>query len=66
MTNLRLPSYWPGMSYTAKAGFLLATGQARDWSNACSILRNRRKTKRGTPMAAAVADTKFWYLKDNL
>jgi hypothetical protein len=53
MSNLRLPYFWRGMSYTAKAAHLCETRQARDYSHACSILagmkRHSRHQHRPTP-----------------
>lgn len=36
--SLRLPTFFRGMGYTAKAGYLASSGQARDYSHACSLL----------------------------
>jgi hypothetical protein len=49
MSGLRLPNFWSGMSYCAKAGWLTASGQAKDFSHACSILAKMRRPKRNPP-----------------
>jgi hypothetical protein len=36
--NLRLPSNWRTLGFTQKAAYLCSTRQARDYSEACSIL----------------------------
>ena len=38
INRAKLPSFWSGMSYVAKAAFLCAQGQARDFNEACSLL----------------------------
>lgn len=43
---MNLPPTWNRMSFTAKAGYLAATCQARDYSHACSILAKMRGPKR--------------------
>lgn len=46
--TLRLPSFWHGMGFTAKAGYLCQIGAARDFSHACSVLASlRKKRKKG-------------------
>ena len=55
--NLRLPYFWAGMGHVAKAGYLVASAQARSYEEACRILRGLRKpTPRKYPQADAVAD----------
>jgi hypothetical protein len=50
------------MSFTAKAAHLVVTCQARDFTEACSILgRQRRAKKRPTPTQAAAANTQYWW-----
>ena len=57
MSTLRLPSFWQGMGFTAKAGYLCATHQAKDYSDACRILRSRRApTRRTYPKPDPVAE----------
>jgi hypothetical protein len=41
MTNL--PSWWPNSSYCAKAAWLCATGRAKTFEAACSMLARRGK-----------------------
>lgn len=36
--NLRLPPQWRTLSWHARAAYLCATRQARDFSEACSML----------------------------
>ncbi len=62
-TPLRLPSFWKGMSFTAKAAHLCTTKQAKDYSDACRILGSMKK-KRVTPRRAEVAPQSLWYLRD--
>lgn len=50
MTTLRLPFFWRRMSWTNRAGYLLATHQAKDFSDACSILAKMRPKKRAAPV----------------
>ena len=55
--NLRLPSFWSGMGFTAKAGYLVASAQARSYEEACRILRSLRKpTPRKYPRPDPVAE----------
>lgn len=49
MKTLRLPNNWGTLGFTAKAGWLTQTGQARDYSEACSILGRRGGRKRRKP-----------------
>lgn len=42
----RLPSFWSGMSFCAKAAWLVTARMARDYNEACSMLaRLPRKPK---------------------
>lgn len=41
--SVKTPYFWKGMSFTAKAGYLCATKQARDYSHACSLLAARKR-----------------------
>lgn len=43
---MNLPYFWKGMSFTARAGWLLAAGRARDYSEACSMLAKMKRPKR--------------------
>ena len=43
---MKTPTFWKGMSFTAKAGYLTATRQARDYSEACSMLAKMKRPKR--------------------
>ncbi len=60
-TPLRLPSFWKGMGFCARAGYLCATNQAKDYSDACRILGGMKK-KRVTPKTVPGS---LWYLRDN-
>ncbi len=60
-TPLRLPTFWKGMSWCAKAGWLLSSRQASDYSDACRILGSMKK-KRVTPKTVPGP---LWYLRDN-
>lgn len=55
--SLRLPSNWHTLGFTQKAAYLCSTRQARDYSEACSILAKlpRRKKK---PAAVYTPDTR--------
>jgi hypothetical protein len=50
MNGLRLPHFWSGMGFTARAGYLCATYQARDFAEACSLLAKMRRPKRNPPV----------------
>lgn len=52
--TLRLPNFWSGMSFTAKAAYLCSTNQAKDYSHACQILRSFRRRPRAKPTQAEV------------
>ena len=39
----RLPTWWRRAGISAKADFLVRTGEARSYSEACSLLCARRK-----------------------
>lgn len=62
--NLRLPSFFRGMSWVNKAGYLVSSGQARDFSHACSILAALPRKPRPrdlTPKAVAdLEKRKLW------
>lgn len=66
MKELRLPSSWRGMSFTNKAGYLCATHQAKDYSEACSILREMRGPRKPAPAPRQKAKPTplAWYQKD--
>jgi hypothetical protein len=46
---MKKPSFWKGMSFTAKAGYLTATRQARNYSEACAMLAAQPRRKKTTP-----------------
>lgn len=56
MSALRLPYFWRGMGFTAKAAYLCSSNQAKSYSDACSILRSMRrpKTRRVEPVKATL------------
>jgi hypothetical protein len=53
--DIRKPPFWNRMSFTAKAGYLCASKQARDYSEACSMLAKqpRRPLPKRTPKEIA-------------
>lgn len=63
MKTYRLAPTWHRMGWTAKAGWLCATGQARDYSDACSILWSFRKRRVPPTVQVVVArneQLKLW------
>jgi hypothetical protein len=51
MSNL--PEWWRRASFTAKAAYLVRTGEAIDFAAACSIMAQRRRRKVPRPAAKA-------------
>lgn len=51
----RLPHFWRGMSFTAKAAWLCTARLARDYSEACAILASMRR-----PRTVATAKDYWW------
>lgn len=49
MTAIRKPTFWHRMSWAQKAAYLCSSRQARDYSEACSILARQPRRKRATP-----------------
>lgn len=43
---MNLPHFWRGMSFTAKAAWLLSAHHARSYEEACSMLAKMRRPKR--------------------
>ncbi len=54
MSALRLPSQWRTLSFPQKAAYLCTTKQARDYSEACSMLA--RLPRRPKPRQIATTD----------
>jgi len=46
MNSLRLPYFWSRLSFVQKAAYLCSSKQAKDYSDACSILASFRRKKR--------------------
>ena len=61
--KLRLPYFWKGMSWTARAGWLCSSKQARDYSHACSILASMPRRKAAIVTAKVVPQT--WYNRED-
>lgn len=65
--TLRRSSNWRTLSFPQKAGYLCSTRQARDYSDACSILAKLPRSPRRRP--PAILDTKarakMWWLKES-
>lgn len=64
MSELRLPSFWKGMGWTAKAGWLLSSRQAKDYPDACRILNSLKNPKRPLAPKPIREPEKLWYQKD--
>lgn len=60
-----LPQWWSHGSFTAKAGWLAASGRAKSFTEACSMLAKMRSRKKPTPVQAAVAEKNYWWNKEN-
>lgn len=43
INRAKLPSHWRNMGFTVRAAYLCSTGQARNYSEACSMLARSRK-----------------------
>jgi hypothetical protein len=59
--KLNLPRFWRGMGWTEKAAYLCRTHQARDFADACAILRAMPRKKKPAPKQVS---PDYWYLKD--
>lgn len=55
MNNLNLPFFWKRLPWCEKAAYLTRTHQARDYSDACSILAKMRPRKRPVVRTPVVA-----------
>ena len=59
----RLPSFWSGMGFTARAAWLCESKIAKDFSEACSMLaRLPRKPK---PRDVAPRKGEYWWAKES-
>ena len=61
MNTLRLPSFWSRLDWTAKAAYLRSSRQARDYSEACSLLAKMRRPKVKLPPHR---QQKLWYREE--
>jgi hypothetical protein len=61
MSSLRLPANWRTLSFPQKAAYLCTTRQARDYSEACSMLA--RLPRRPSARSIATAARDFWWNK---
>ncbi len=59
---MNLPPTWKGMGWTSKAGYLVDTHQAKDYSDACRILKDMRRPKPKPKPVARQAMEKRWDL----
>lgn len=48
----RLPNFWSGMSFTAKAAWLCTSRIAENFNEACSMLAHARRRPRAKPSVA--------------
>ena len=58
---MRLPPQWRTLSFAQKAAYLCTTRQARDYSEACSMLAKLPRKPRSQILAAATKD--YWWAK---
>lgn len=49
MKTIRKPYFWAGMSFAQKAAYLCSSAQARDYSEACSILARQPRPRKAVP-----------------
>lgn len=49
MTTIKKPYFWSRMNWAARAAYLCSSHQARDYSEACSILASLPRRKRSAP-----------------
>lgn len=48
MKDIRKPPFWHRIGWSEKAAYLLSSKQARDYSEACSMLAKRKPVKQPT------------------
>ena len=58
---MRLPPQWRTLSFHQKAAYLCSTRQARDYSEACSMLARLPRRPRSRAVAAAAKE--YWWNK---
>lgn len=58
---MNVPPSWNRMGFCAKAAYLVYTHQAKDYSDACSMLARARKPKR--PIKPGRSVESFWWNK---
>ena len=65
-SSLALPDWWHGAGFQAKADWLVRTGRAQDFSDACKQLAKRRSNLRrtATPPPDTKALSRLWYLRE--
>jgi hypothetical protein len=57
--NIRKPSFWSRLPFTEKAAYLCSSKQARDYSQACSMLA--RQPRRTPPKRTPKEITGYWW-----
>ena len=60
------PDWWSGAGFQVKADWLVRTGRAADFSEACRQLAKRRSTvrRKATPPPDTKALSRLWYLRE--
>lgn len=61
MKTIRKPYFWSRLSWSARAAYLCSSNQARDYSEACSILASQPRRKK---VAAAPVVMRYPYNND--
>lgn len=54
MKTIRKPPHWPGMTQYARRCYLVDTHQARDYSEACSMLASQPRRRKPAPAQPVV------------
>jgi hypothetical protein len=49
MNEIRKPSFWPRLSFYARAAYLCSSRQARDFSEACAMMAKQPRRKKLPP-----------------
>lgn len=61
MKDIRKPPFWHRIGWSEKAAYLLSSKQARDYSEACSMLAKRKPRK---PAPAQPVVMRYPYAND--
>ena len=49
MKDIRKPPFWHRIGWSEKAAYLCSSRQAKDYSEACAMLKKRKPVKRPEP-----------------